>query len=88
MTTKLLTLESDVFAFAFLMYEVLTMKIPHETIEDKKILEYIAKNPYVRPIVPSTVPQWLRKLINECWTTNPEKRPKMSYVWQELKDNN
>ncbi|VIP00129.1 Uncharacterized protein BM_BM8780 [Brugia malayi] len=73
LTTKLLTLESDVFAFAFLMYEVLTMKIPHETIEDKKILEYIAKNPYVRPIVPSTVPQWLRKLINECWTTNPEK---------------
>ncbi|VDM16116.1 unnamed protein product [Wuchereria bancrofti] len=49
LTTKLLTLESDVFAFAFLMYEVLTMKIPHETIEDKNILEYIAKNPYVRP---------------------------------------
>ncbi|VBB26558.1 unnamed protein product [Acanthocheilonema viteae] len=53
LTTKLLTPESDVFAFAFLMYEVLTMKVPHETIEDKKVLDYISKNPYARPSLAS-----------------------------------
>uniref|UniRef100_A0A0R3RHK6 Protein kinase domain-containing protein n=1 Tax=Elaeophora elaphi TaxID=1147741 RepID=A0A0R3RHK6_9BILA len=87
LTTKRLTPESDVFAFAFLMYEVLTMKLPHQTIEDKKVLEYIGKNPYARPTVPSTVPNWLRELVNVCWSACPEKRPKMSNIWQEFENN-
>ncbi|CAG9529644.1 unnamed protein product [Cercopithifilaria johnstoni] len=87
LTTKLLTPESDIFAFAFLMYEVLTMKVPHEIIEDKNVLDYISKNPHARPTVPSTVPNWLKELVNECWSTSPEKRPKMSNIWQKLKDN-
>uniref|UniRef100_A0A915PRY1 Protein kinase domain-containing protein n=1 Tax=Setaria digitata TaxID=48799 RepID=A0A915PRY1_9BILA len=85
--TKLLTPESDVFAFGFLMYEVLTMKTPYETIADGEVLDYINKNPNVRPTVPATVPNWLRELVNECWSACPQKRPKMSDIWQQFQHN-
>lgn len=49
LTTKLLTPETDVFAFAYLMYEVLTMQVPHGKIKNEDVLEYIRKNPNVRP---------------------------------------
>ncbi|VDN03050.1 unnamed protein product [Thelazia callipaeda] len=86
-TTKLLTPETDVFAFAFLMYEVLTMQVPHAAISNANVLEYIKKNPDVRPTVPATVPNWLRVLVNNCWSTAPEKRPQFDNVWQQFKKN-
>ncbi|VIO88229.1 Uncharacterized protein BM_BM14739 [Brugia malayi] len=86
LTTKLLTLKSNVFAFAFLMYEFSMMKISHEAIEDKNILEYIDKNPLFDQynINSSTL---LRKLVNGCWTTNPEKRSKTSLLLSKQKNN-
>lgn len=48
-TTKVLTPETDVFAFAYLMYEVMTLEVPFPKIKTEDILEYIARNPEARP---------------------------------------
>lgn len=49
LTTKKLTTATDVFAFAYLIYETLTLKIPHEQIKNEDIIKYLEKNPKARP---------------------------------------
>jgi serine/threonine protein kinase len=68
----------DVFAFAMIMYEIVTGKLPDKAAYDKKgsvgrkLGELIAMEK--RPVIPRDVDQHWRDFIEKCWTHDPEER--------------
>ncbi|KHN82292.1 Tyrosine-protein kinase FRK [Toxocara canis] len=88
LTTKTLTPETDVYAFAWLIYEVFTLKMPFADIAEKDVLQNLAENPNERAELPSDMPDWLKEVVESAWNTDPAKRPKMVDIWRELRKKN
>jgi serine/threonine protein kinase len=74
---------SDVFSFSMLLYEALVGIVPfHDTAGD--IAAFIRKGQ--RPAVPASacVPEYLVRLMQDCWEQNPDARPQMTEVRERL----
>ena len=78
---------ADVFAFAMLAVEVFTGKVPFGNMKNESVVIQIANGK--RPAKPQaaeqlglTVEMW--KLIEKCWTANPNKRPTIDDVVRAL----
>ncbi|KAJ7066309.1 kinase-like domain-containing protein, partial [Mycena amicta] len=74
---------SDVYAFACVCYEIYAKKPPF--FEDRN--EYVVANKVLRGDRPSRlpiIPDGLWKLTEACWCQNPEDRPIMSQIVEEL----
>lgn len=76
---------SDVYAFSIIIYQILVGKIPFT---QKNVFEFghdVVRN--VRPKFESfNVPDSYRKLIERCWSQDPNQRPSFSQIVQILKE--
>lgn len=78
---------SDVYAFAFIVYEIITSDIPSEKLnKNTQIYNEIVVNGN-RPEIKEKVPQFYVNLIEKCWSSNPEDRPTFNDIVCYLKEN-
>ena len=83
------TTNSDIYSFAILLWEILTLGKPFAEIGQTKEDFYakVIKGSW-RPSVTSTkipIPPGLVQLITECWDSDPDKRPDIKQVLASLK---
>ena len=82
----LITKSSDVYSFAFVMFEILSNEIPFKKIKDigQFIDEVVKKG--LRPSL-EKIPKNYRKLISACWSNDPNERPNFEYIVSNLRKN-
>eukprot|EP01091_Cochliopodium_minus_P003646 TRINITY_DN13624_c0_g1_i1.p1 TRINITY_DN13624_c0_g1~~TRINITY_DN13624_c0_g1_i1.p1 ORF type:complete len:522 (-),score=142.88 TRINITY_DN13624_c0_g1_i1:19-1584(-) len=86
---KGITKSADVYSFAISLYQFITRKEPFEEYSNLDVfLKDLTReeNP-VRPELPTDeiqCPKSLRKLCENCWDTNPEKRPGFDRILQRF----
>lgn len=67
-------LKVDVYAFAMMMYEILTALEPFKSVPAANMIPLKVINGK-RPVIPESVPPAFRDLIQDCWENNPDDRP-------------
>jgi serine/threonine protein kinase len=73
----------DVYAYAMVMFEVLTGIIPFENVTNEaKMGEQVMDG--IRPAFPETLPAPFQELISNYWHGNPDWRPEFNEVVLEL----
>lgn len=79
------TQASDIYSFGIVAYELLANSYPYPAMEDTDFaLKVCDKERPLRPDIDKVpIPQELKDLIKSCWDANPEKRPGI----EELNDN-
>ena len=79
--------KSDVFSFSLILYELMTNKKYLEKIENK--IEYIQKvyQEKSRPKIDESIPECYKKLIEACWSQDPNDRPSFEDIVTLLKTN-
>jgi serine/threonine protein kinase len=66
--------KSDVYAFAIVLWEIMTRKSPFSNVRSfEEFLDDVIDN-HKRPPIPEDMDPGLKKLIEECWAGNPKKR--------------
>ncbi|CAG8462064.1 7411_t:CDS:2, partial [Cetraspora pellucida] len=71
--------KSDVYSFAFVMWEVATCSLPYaDCPHDIKLARKIVEG--TRPSIPDHVPSFYTELIKMCWDAFPENRPDMREI--------
>ncbi|XVE84781.1 hypothetical protein DITRI_Ditri17bG0039900 [Diplodiscus trichospermus] len=74
----------DVFSFGVALWEILTGKEPYASMHCGAIIGGIVNNT-LRPPVPARCdPEW-RKLMEECWSFDPEVRPSFTEITNRLR---
>jgi serine/threonine protein kinase len=79
--------KSDIYSVAILMWEVLTEQPPFLNHKNDQELALNVVNGIRPKILPGT-PSIFKKLIEECWDANPEKRPDIHTLWEKIEDIN
>ncbi|KAF0521904.1 kinase-like protein [Gigaspora margarita] len=79
MTGSAFSSKSDVYSFAFIMWEVATCSLPYTDLpHDNKLAKKIVEGK--RPYIPDHVPSFYAELIRMCWDAFPENRPNMREI--------
>lgn len=76
-------LKSDVYTFALLVHELLSLEKPYEDIAACDHLYSVFMNG-ARPVVPRSWPQAIQTLLQTAWSDDIKTRPKMQQVYQIL----
>lgn len=74
----------DVYAFAFIVYEIMTSEIPYKNCSKIDLAVKVTNN--IRPEIIG-IPESYQNLIERCWDQNPSKRPSFNDIVEELKNN-
>ncbi|OHT05665.1 hypothetical protein TRFO_05780 [Tritrichomonas foetus] len=78
------TIKSDVYSFGIIMNQMFTEKIPYSECSSRnEILQKISH--YEKPELSSTIPPFLKKLINKCLSDDPVKRLTFRKLLKKLK---
>lgn len=76
----------DVYAFAFLAYEIVTGKEPYsengKPASTTTLFKKIGLG--IRPEFPAGVPEQTQKLISSCWSQEPKDRPSFDEIFNAL----
>ncbi|KAJ1287360.1 hypothetical protein BS78_02G003900 [Paspalum vaginatum] len=90
MAPELLTLSGtkvsekiDVYSFGIVMWEILTGEDPYDGMHYGGVIGGILSNTLRPPVPASCHPEW-RKLMEQCWSTEPERRPSFTEVASRL----
>ena len=78
--------ECDVWAFGFIIYELITKKQPF--IEGDNDINYIKKciiSSDNMPQLPPHCPPFLKKLVNECWDSDRSQRPTFQQIIEMIR---
>lgn len=71
----------DVYGFGLILWEMVAGTIPYKDMTPiQAAFAVVHKN--LRPSIPGDCPPAMRALIEQCWSTHPEKRPEF---WQVVK---
>lgn len=72
-------LKADVYSFAILLYEVLSLEKVFGNLQSKEIFERVHKKKH-RPRISIFWSQRIKELLRCCWSDNPDDRLPMNYV--------
>lgn len=80
--------KTDVYSFAILMFEVLSDSSPYPDLENGKMPDFefrikVANENY-RPVFKYPIKENLRKLIEDCWSHDPDMRPTFAEIFSKL----
>ncbi|KAI7749444.1 hypothetical protein M8C21_029125 [Ambrosia artemisiifolia] len=71
----------DVYGFGLILWEMVAGTIPYKDMTPiQAAFAVVHKN--LRPSIPANCPPAMRALIEQCWSSHPEKRPEF---WQVVK---
>lgn len=73
------SVKGDVYAFGMLMLHIFIGKQQFEAIQNAQDIIEKLKNSN-RPKVPESVPNEIKRIIQQCWAQNPDDRPTMNNV--------
>lgn len=79
------TKSSDVYAFAIIVYQIITGKIPFENLDFDQLKNSIVSQK-VRPEIPQDVPKPYKDLIEKCWSQDPKERPTFEDIVNQMKN--
>ncbi|KAA8542666.1 hypothetical protein F0562_023835 [Nyssa sinensis] len=68
------TKKVDVYSFGIVLWELFTALTPFDNMTPEQAAFAVCQK-NARPPLPSTCPMAFRHLINQCWSSNPDKRP-------------
>ncbi|VAI29622.1 unnamed protein product [Triticum turgidum subsp. durum] len=74
--------KADVFSFAIVLWELLTSKIPYDTMTPLQAAVGVRQG--LRPVLPEKTHPKLLDLLQRCWETIPSNRPAFSDILTEL----
>ena len=69
---------SDIFAFATVLWEILTRQIPYKGVKFQEIRRRVCSGE--RLPIPEGCPEQIRDLITACWNGDRYQRPKIGHV--------
>lgn len=75
----------DVYAFAFIVYELMTTKKPFDNVNRNSLFVKILNGD--RPSFDDDIPESYKDLIEICWSQSPEKRPSFDQILDQLRNN-
>lgn len=73
--------KTDVYSFGIILWELLTEQCPYSDINPSEYEFRIKKN-CERPKIPEETPKHLKKLIELCWSSDPEERPSFHKIYE------
>ena len=76
----------DVYAFAIIAYEIMTLEIPFKDYTYMMLCQKVAINGE-RPTFKYPIPEIYQELITRCWSQDPEKRPTFEEIKEDLRNN-
>jgi len=74
--------KSDIYAFGIVMWEIATRKLPYEDAAPAVIHCLVAEGE--REQIPTGCPDGYTELMQKCWAQNPQERPSIDGVLQEV----
>ena len=75
--------KADIFAFGIILWELETCQEPYEGLDFERITWLVGHDNY-RPEIPTSCPDVLRNLMQQCWDKEREKRPDVDHIIDTL----
>lgn len=75
----------DVYAYAIILWEMITEKIPFMGLNPMQIMTAVCQN-HIRPPLPTNISPRLEMLLNLCWAQSPQERPDFKTIYQLFKE--
>ena len=83
LTTSTYTTAAKVYSLAMCLYEMLTELEPYHEIQTMhELQEYVAQK---RPSLPLNTPDYLKRLIKDCWKSDPKRRPTLTEICNRIR---
>ena len=73
----------DVYAFAMIVLELVSLKLPFDGWEDFQIAVGVPTGE--RPDIPTNYHPFFEELMIECWQNEPNKRPQFLQILEKIK---
>ncbi|XP_030020802.2 mitogen-activated protein kinase kinase kinase 12 [Manduca sexta] len=73
----------DVWSYGVVLWELLTQEVPYRNLETHAIMWGVGTDTIMLPI-PSTCPDSLQLLLNQCWNRTPRNRPPFKIIAAHL----
>ena len=74
---------SDTYSFAIVFWELLTCKVPYDSLENLQVAWLVAMKGE-RPHLPAEVPNKFKTLIQSCWREDHKQRPNFQFLVKNL----
>ncbi|CAJ0950512.1 unnamed protein product, partial [Mesorhabditis belari] len=75
--------KSDVWSFGVVLWEMYSFgKSPFESFSHQEILSFLKNGSRLE--IPESSPDWIKKIIEECWSEELMKRPEFSGIKREF----